>query len=76
MPSLILTGDQSLYTLIVLIRNENSDKFKKITPILGPFHTQVAFMTSLAKRYEGSGLSDLIVSTSIIANKSIDQAMR
>ena len=76
MPFFILTGDQPVYTLIVQIRNENCDKFKKIIPILGPFHTQVAFITSLAKRYEGSGLSDLIVSASIIADKSIDQAMR
>ena len=43
MPSLILTGDQPVYTLIVLNRYENSDKFKKIISILGPFHFQVAF---------------------------------
>ena len=75
MPFLILTDDQPLYTRIVQIRNENSDKLKKIIPILGLFHTQVAFITSLTKRYEGSGLSDLIASASIIADKSIDQAM-
>ena len=39
LPFLILTGDQPVYTLIVQIRNKKSDKFKKIIPILGPFHT-------------------------------------
>ena len=75
-PFLLLTGDQPVYTLIVQLRNENKEKFNKIIPILGPFHTQVAFITAIAKRFEGSGLSDIFVSASIIADKSVDQAMR
>ena len=75
-PFLLLTGDQPVYTLIVQLRNENKEKFNKIIPILGPFHTQVAFITAIAKRFEGSSLSDIFVSASIIADKSVDQAMR
>ena len=56
-PFVLLTGDQPVYTLIVQLRNENKEKFNKIIPILGSFHTQVAFIT--AKRFEGSGLSDI-----------------
>ena len=74
-PFVLLTGDQPVYTLIVQLRNENKKKFNKIIPILGPFHTQVAFITAIAKRFEGSGLSDIFVSASIIADKSVDQAM-
>ena len=55
---------------------KNKEKFNKIVSILGPFHTQVAFITAIAKRFEGSGLSDIFVSASIIADKSVDQAMR
>ena len=65
-----------MYTLIVQLRNENKKKFNKIIPILGPFHTQVAFITAIAKRFERSGLSDIFVSASIITDKSVDQAMR
>ena len=75
-PFVLLTGDQPVYTLIVRLRNENKEKFNKIIPIPGPFHTQVAFITAIAKRFEGSGLSDIFVSASIIADKSVDQAMR
>ena len=32
-------------------------------------HTQVAFITAIVKRFEGSGLSDVFVSASIIADK-------
>ena len=49
---------------------------KKIVPMLGPFHTQVAFITAISKRLEGSGHSDIFVSANIIADKSVDQAMR
>ena len=75
-PFFLLTGDQPVYTLIVQLRNENKKKFNKIIPILGPFHTQVAFITAIAKRFEGSGLSDIFVSASIITDKSVDQAIR
>ena len=71
-PFVLLTGDQPVYTLIVQLRNEKKEKFNKIIPILGPFHTQAAF----AKQFEGSGLSDIFVSASIIADKLVDQAMR
>ena len=76
LPFVLLTGDQPVYTLIVQIRNEGNGKFQKIIPILGPFHTQVAFITAISKRFEGSGLSDIFVSAGIIADKSVDQAMR
>ena len=75
-PFVVLTGDQPVYTLLVQLRNENKEKFNKIIPILGPFYTQVAFITAIAKRFEGSGLSDIFVSPSIIADKSVNQAMR
>ena len=76
LPFVLLTGDQPVYTLIVQLRNEGNGKFDKIIPILGPFHTQVAFITAISKRFEGSGLSDLFVSAGIIADKSVDQALR
>ena len=74
-PFVLLNRDQPVYTLIVQLRNENKEKFNKIIPILGPFHTQVAFITAIAKRFEGSGLSDIFVSASIIANKSVDHGL-
>ena len=76
MPFIQLVGDQPVYTIIVQLRNENKEKFKKIIPILGPFDTQVSFITAINKRFSGSGLSDIIVAADIIADKSVDQAMR
>ena len=58
-PFVLLTSDQPVYTLTVRLRNENKEKFNKIIPILGSFHTQVAFITVIAKRFEGPGFSDI-----------------
>ena len=76
LPFVLLTGDQPVYTLIVNLVNEANGRYDKKIPILGPFHTQVAFITAISKRFEGSGLSDIFVSAGIIADKSVDQAMR
>ena len=75
-PFVLLDCDQPVYTLIVQLRNENKEKFNKIFPILGPFHRQVCFIKAIAKRFEGSGVSDIFVSASIIADKSVDRALR
>ena len=69
-----LVGDQPVYTLIVQLINENFDKFKNIILVLGPFHTQSPFITVINKRFSGSGITELIVSTDIIADKSVYQA--
>ena len=76
MPFVLLTEDQPVYALIVQIRNENDGRFNKIIPVLGPFHTQVALITAISKRFEGSRLSDIFVSAGIIADKPVDQAIR
>ena len=65
-PFVLLTGDQPVHTLIAQLRNENKETFYKIIPIIGPFHTQVVFITAIAKRFQGSGPSDTFVSASII----------
>lgn len=45
-------------------------------PFLGPFHTQVSFISATNKRFSGSGLSDITESENIITDKSVDQALQ
>ena len=75
MPFLQLVGDQPVYTLIVQLRYENPDKYK-IIPILGPFHCQLSFINVINKRFRGSDLTDIIVASGIISEKSVDQAFK
>ncbi len=75
-PFIQLDGDQPVYSLIVQLRNENRASFEQILPVLGPFQTQCSFITAINKRFSGSGLSDLIVSADIMAEKSIEKALK
>ncbi len=76
MPFIQLIGDQPVYALMVQLRNENPVDFKLILPFLGPFHAQCSFMSAVYKRFQGSGLGDILVATDVIAHGSVDQALR
>ena len=55
------------------MKAENSQKFKDIIPILDPFPS---FIYSIYKRFQGSGISDILVSAGVIAEGSVEQALR
>jgi len=75
MPFLLLVGDQPVYALMVQLSNENPEAFKDIVPFLGPFHTQCSFMSAIYKRFDGSGLSDILVAAQAIAEGSVEKAL-
>ena len=76
MPFMSLTGDQPVYTLMLEVRNENSSRYGKIIPFLESFHLQCAFMGTIIKRFKGSGLEGLVVSSGLIEAGSADQALK
>ena len=47
-----------------------------IIPIFGPFHQQCSFIYAIYKRFRGSGISDVLVSTGVIVEGSVNQALR
>ena len=58
------------------MKAENFQKFKDIIPILGSFHQQCSFIYSIYKRFQGSGISDILVSAGVIVEGSVEQALR
>ena len=76
MPFVLLVGDQPVYALIVQLKYENQELFDRILPFLGPFHTQCSFMSAINKRFNGSGLSDLLVAAEVITEGSVDNALK
>lgn len=76
MPFIQLVGDQPVYALILEIKHENPEKFQCILPVLGGFHTEAAFMATIHKRFDGSGLKDLAVAAGIVEAGSVVQALR
>ena len=76
MPFAIIVGDHPVYVLMLELVNENVGLFNKITPFMGPFHIQMSFIYAIYKRFNGSGISDVLVAAGVIADGSVEQALR
>jgi hypothetical protein len=76
MPFAFLVGDHPVYVLITILKAENPNKYHDIVPFLGPFHTQCVMMSAIYKRYKGSELGDVLVAAGVIAEGSVDGALK
>ncbi len=76
MPFAFLVGDHPVYVLITLLKAENPNKYSGIVPFLGPFHTQCVMMSTIYKRYNGSELGDVLVAAGVVAEGSVDHALK
>ena len=71
----VVVGDP-VYTLLVEIKYEHPQEYENIIPFLGPFHTQSCMIYAIYKRYKGSGIADILVAAGVIAEGSVDHALR
>jgi len=76
MPFAIIVGDHPVYVLMLELKSENEELFSEILPFMGPFHIQMSFIYTIYKRFKGSGISDVLVAAGVIADGSVDQALR
>lgn len=76
MPFAFLVGDHPVYVLIILLKAENPNKYHDILPFLGPFHTQCVMMSAIYKRYKGSELGYVLVAGGVIAEGSVNCALK
>ena len=75
LPFIQLVGDQYVFTLITELKNENKKQFVKIMPVFGSFHLEMALMNTIYKRFNGCGLSDLVVAAGLIEQGSVERAV-
>ena len=75
MPFAFLVGDHPVYVhvLVTLLKAENS---QDIASFLGPFHTQCSMMNAIYKCYKGGELGDVLVAGGVIADGSVDHALK
>ena len=71
-PYAFLEGNHPVYVLIPLPKAENPNKFRDI----GPFHTNCVMMTAIYKRSKGSELGEVLVAGGVIAEGSVDRALK
>ena len=76
MPFIQLVGDQQGYAIILELKNENPEKYKNILPVMGGFHVQGTFMSTINKRFKVSGIFQLVHGSDLLEEGSTDQALR
>ena len=69
--SIALVMDQAIYAKAQQIRWEN-DSFKdRLVVRLGDFHTAMAYMAIIGKRFQNSGLEDILIEAEVVAQGSV-----
>ena len=76
MPFAVIVGDDPVYVLLLELKSENSNLYDKILPFWGPFHIQMSFISAIYKRFNGSGIADVLVAAGVIAEGYVEQALR
>ncbi|KAG0720537.1 hypothetical protein GWK47_048318 [Chionoecetes opilio] len=69
-------GEHPVYVIIMQLKAENPNTYLDIVPFLGPFHTQCVMMSAIYKRYKGSDLGKVLVEAGVIAEASVDSALK
>lgn len=74
-PTVMVVFDQAIYCKAQMIRWTNPVMAEALVPRLGEFHTMMSFLSTIGKRYEQSGLEDMLVESGIIASGSMKGVM-
>ena len=70
--SLVLVMDQAIYSKAQLIRWQNDSFKERLVIRVGEFHTAMAYLGTIGKRFQDSGLEDILIEADIVAPGSIE----
>ena len=65
-----------MYTLMLELKHQYPEKYKKVLPIMGSFHVHNAFIATIYRRFKGSGIFELVHASDLLEEGSTDQALR
>ena len=71
----VLTFDEAIYCKAKEIQWRSNDEFKDTVIRLGGFHTALTFIAVIGKRYEESGIEDLLVESGVYGSGSVMKIM-
>ena len=69
--SIVLVMDQAIYAKAQQIRWQNDSLLDRLVIRLGDFHTTMAYMATIGKRFQNSGLEDILIEAEVAAQGSI-----
>ena len=71
-----LVGDLPTYKEILHLKSENPERFKDIIPIIDTFHQQMSYIHAVYKRFQGSGIKDILLLSGVLAGGSVEKALK
>ena len=74
--SIVCVFDQAIYSKACQIKWKEPEKFQSCLLMMGIFHTLMIFMQVLFKRFGDAGMKDVLIQSSVIAEGSIESALR
>lgn len=69
--NIVVVFDQAIYAKAQVIRWHNQTFNKRLVLRLGEFHTSMAYMSVLGKRFQECGIQDVLVSSGVVAEGSV-----
>ena len=74
--SMVCVFDQAIFSKACTIKWKEPGKFRNCVLMMGIFHLLMVYMSILNKRFADAGLRDAVLQSSIIAEGSVDSALR
>lgn len=63
--------DQAIYSKAQHIRWQDDTFQKRLVLRLGEFHTTMAFLAVIGKRFRDAGLEDILIESGVVAHNSV-----
>lgn len=73
--NVVLVMDQAIYSKAQQIKWQNEDFQKRLVTRLGEFHTIMAFLSVIGKRFRDAGLQDIFIESGVVAQNSVNQVV-
>ena len=73
--SIVVVFDQAIYAKAQQIRWQNPVFKRRLVIRLGEFHTAMSFLSTIGKRFQDSGLEDILIESDIVAPGSMNGVM-
>ena len=70
--NMVIVCDQAIYAKVQEIRWSNNELMNRLVVRMGEFHTCMAFMAVIGKRFSDAGLRDVVVEAQVIAEGSMN----
>ena len=72
----VLTFDEGIYCKAKEIQWRNKDEFQDTVLCLGGFHTTMNFLGLLGKRYDNSGIEDILIESGVYGSNSSSRLLK